>query len=414
MRVTTAFNHLLRLTGANVREVVFGKEALVVRVALSRRRLICPYCGHATASRYDTRCVDSSWRHLDLGAWSLIVRARLRRLRCPSHGVVTEGVPFARPGSGFTRDFEDLVAWCAAKMDRTACSRLLRVAWRTVGAICARVVAEEIDPGRLDELFEIGIDEISWRRRHRYITLVTDHRSGKVVWGAEGKGKRTTKRFFAELGQGRSKNLRAVSMDMAEGYASAVREKAPQAEICFDPFHVVAMATRALDEVRREAWRLLRTVDPRLARTFRHWRWVLVKNPENLTPNQQALLEAIRKDGGGLWRAYELKESLRGLFAGDLSVEEAKELLESWCERAQSSGMRAFAKVAATVRTHAEGILTGLRLGLTNARAEGINTKVRLITRRAYGFHSAAAVIALVMLACGPVTLRLPYDGMAR
>jgi transposase len=112
---------------------------------------------------------------------------------------------------------------------------------------------------------------------------------------------------------------------------------------------------------------------------------VLVKNPENLTPRQAAVLEAIRRDGGGLWRAYQLKESLRGLFAGNLSPEEARELLDRWCERAAASGMRTFASLAATVRRHAEGILAGIRLGLTNARAEALNTKVRLITRRAYG-----------------------------
>ncbi len=205
-------------------------------------------------------------------------------------------------------------------------------------------------------------------------------------------------------------------MDMAEGYRQSVRAQghAPQAEICFDPFHVVSMATRALDEVRREGWRLLRQVDPRLAKMFRGWRWVLLKNPENLSPRQAALLEAIRRDGGLLWRAYQLKEALRGIFAGDLSVEEARELLESWCERAQTSGMRAFAKLAGTVHAHIDGILAALRVGLTNARAEGINTKVRLITRRAYGFHSAEAVIALVMLTCGPVTLRLPYERLRR
>lgn len=346
----------------------------------------------------------------------LVVRARLRRLRCPAHGVVTEGVPFARPRSGFTRDFEDLVAWCAARMDKTACCRLLRVAWRTVGAVCARVVRSEIDPARLEELYEIGIDEISWRRHHRYITLVSNHRTGKVVWGGEGRGRKTADRFFDELGQERSGKLTAVSMDMAEGYRESVRAEghAPQAEICFDPFHVVAMATRALDEVRREGWRLLRQVDPRLARMFRGWRWVLLKNPENLTPRQASLLEAIRRDGGPLWRAYQLKEALREIFAGDLSPADATELLRRWCERAQTSGMRAFAKLAGTVHTHIDGILAAFRLGLTNARAEGINTKVRLITRRAYGFHSAEAVIALVMLTCGPVSLRLPHERRGR
>lgn len=412
MRVTTAFNHLLDLQGVWVRDVVFEPGAVVVGVALRRRWLACPRCDHLTPHRYDTRSVRSAWRSLDLGPWRVMVRSRLRRLRCPTHGVVTEAVPFARAGSGFTRDFEDLVAYCAAKTDRTAVHRLLRVAWRTVGAICARVVADELDPGRLEDLFEIGIDEVSWRRRHRYITVVADHPTGKIVWAHEGKGRATAERFFDELGAG-CERVRAVSLDLGPAYQEAVRHRAPQAVVCFDPFHVVALATRALDDVRRSAWRTIRAVDPSLARAFRGWRWVLLKNPENLTARQAELLDAIRSDGGVLWQAYVLKESLRSVFAGDLSGDEAAELLASWCGRAEASGLAPFRKLASTVRWHIDGIVAAVRLGLTNARSEALNTKIRLITRRAYGFHSADAVIALVMLACGPITLRLPYERRA-
>ena len=409
MRVTTALNHLLDLQGVWVRDVSFGPSAVVVSVALRRRRLVCPHCDHVTPHRYDTRSVDSAWRSLDLGPWRVVVRSRLRRLGCPAHGVVTEGVPFARPGSGFTRDFEDLVAYLAAKTDKTAVHRLLRVAWRTVGTICARVVADELDPDRLENLFEIGIDEVSWRRRHNYITVVADHHTGKLVWAAPGKGLKTAQAFFDELGA-RTQQLSAVSMDFGPAYQEAVRRRAPRATVCFDPFHLVALATRALDDVRRSAWRTIRAVSPSLARAFRGWRWVLLKNPENLTAAQARLLEGVRADDGVLWQAYVLKESLRSVFAGDLSEDEARDLLGTWCERAETSGLVPFRKLASTVRWHLEGIVASVRLDLTNARTEALNTKVRLITRRAYGFHSADAVIALVMLACGPVTLRLPHE----
>jgi transposase len=339
---------------------------------------MCPRCDHRTPHRYDTRAVDSAWRSLDLGPWRVVIRSRLRRLRCPRHGIVTEGVAFARPGSGFTRDFEDLVAYLATKTDKTATCRLVRVAWRTVGVICARVVADELDPDRLEDLFEIGIDEVSWRRRHHYLTVVADHRSGKVVWAGQGKGLRTASRFFDELGAGASK-LRAVSMDLGPAYQEAVRRRAPKATVCFDPFHVVALCTRALDEVRRSAWRQVRSVDRRLARVFRGWRWALIKNPQNLTPHQAAILEAVRADGGILWEAYVLKESLRSVFAGDLSAAEAGELLESWCERAEEGGLAPFRKLASTIRWHLDGIVASVRLGLTNARSEALNTKVRLI-----------------------------------
>ena len=191
MRVTTAFNRLLDLDGVNVTRVEFDPDAVVVTVALRRRRLVCPVCGWSTSSRYDSRPVDSVWRHLDMGRWRLEVRARLRRLWCPTHGVRTEGVPFARHGSDFTTDFESLVAWLATRTDKTAITRLVRVTWRTVGRIIGRVVGDELDPGRLDNLFVIGVDEISWRKHHKYLTLVANHATAKIVWGGEGKSART-------------------------------------------------------------------------------------------------------------------------------------------------------------------------------------------------------------------------------
>ncbi len=181
MRVTTAFNRLLDLDGVTVTKVEFTPDTAVVTVRLRRRRLVCPLCDHTTGARYDTRTAASSWRHLDLGRWRLVVRAELRRLTCPVHGQRVEAAPFARHGSRFTADFEALVAWLATKMDKTAVTRLVRIDWDTVGRICQRVVSDELDPGRLDDLFDIGVDEISWRKHHNYLTLVVNHHTDKVV-----------------------------------------------------------------------------------------------------------------------------------------------------------------------------------------------------------------------------------------
>jgi transposase len=160
MRVTAAFSRLLRLDGVWVRAVRFEPGRVVIEVALRRRRLHCPRCEFSTRHRHDLRPVDSVWRHLDLGVWRLEIRARLRRLGCPTHGVRTEGVPFARPGVGFTRDFEQLVAWLATRTDKTTITRLVRIDWDTVGRIIARVTADKLDPGRLNELYEIGIETV--------------------------------------------------------------------------------------------------------------------------------------------------------------------------------------------------------------------------------------------------------------
>jgi transposase len=162
VRATTAFSRLLRLHGVRVSTVRFEGSRVVVTVALRRRHLQCPDCAYRAKGRFDTRPVHSVWRHLDLGVWRLEVHAQLRRLWCPRHHARTEAVPFARSGSGFTRDFESLVAWLATHTDKRTITRLVRIDWRTVGRIIERVTSDELDPNRLKDLFEIGIDEVSW------------------------------------------------------------------------------------------------------------------------------------------------------------------------------------------------------------------------------------------------------------
>jgi len=413
VRVTTAFKRLLRLEGVNVTSVAFGLKVITVTVALRRRRLICPHCGHKTRWRYDTRPCPSRWRHLDLGVWRVQVEATLRRLDCPTHGVVVEAVGFARPGAHLTRDFDDLLAWLATRTDKTSIARLCRVSWRTVGRACGRVVATELDPGRLEGLFRIGVDEISWRRHHKYLTLVVDHDRGVVIWGAQGRDAKTLDGFFDELGEERSALIQAVSLDLGPAYLKSVTAEghAPQAIVCADPFHLVKLVSDALDEVRRALWNELRRLpDDRWARDFKGARWALLKNPEDLTARQADQLARIRRNRGGIWRAYEMKEQFRAILAGDLTRDQAAVLLDRWCARAQRCRLEPFIRCARTMRDRRDLILNAIEHGISNGRVEGLNTKVRLIVRRAYGFHTADAALALVMLAAGPINLSLPHE----
>jgi len=411
VRVTTLCKRLLDLGGVTVTKAEFLEGELVAEVALRRRRLVCPHCGYTTRVRYDTRTVASRWRGLDVGRRKVGVRARLRRLDCPTHGVLTEGVPFAPVASRFTTDFEDLVAFLATRTDKSTIARLCRIDWDTVGRICQRVVARGLDTDRLDSLVNIGVDEVSWRRHHRYLTLVTDHKAGKIVWGAEGKDTDTLDGFFADLGAERADQLEAVSTDMGAAFIKSAANNAVNAVRCIDPFHAVALVTNALDVERRKAWNELRQLpDQDAAKTFKGARWVLLKRPDNLSEDQSVTLRRLRNQGGAVWRAYGLKEAFRAIFAGDLDEHQTAATIDRWCAKASRSRLPAFVKVAKTIRTHRDGILTAICLGINNARAEGLNNHVRLITRRAYGFHSAAAALALVMLSCGPIELHLPHE----
>jgi transposase len=413
VRATTLLNNLLDLPRVGVSGVSFDDRRMLVEVRLRAQRLACPLCSFTTRARYDTRPVPSYWRHLDFGTATVVVFAWLRRVDCPTHGVLVEAAPFARYRSGFTRDFEDVTAFLATKTDKSTIARFLRIDWDTVGRVCERVVATELDEDRLDRLVNIGVDEISWRKHHRYLTLVTDHTRGKVVWGKAGKDTATLDAFFDDLGPDRAAAIEAVSMDMGPAYAKSVRADghAPQAVICIDPFHAVKLVGEALDVERRTAWNELRDGgDPAAAKKFKGARWALLKNPGNLTDDQAATLRKLKRRGGDVWRAYTLKEAFRAIFAGDLDTDTVAELIDRWISRASRSRLPAFVKTAKTIRKHRDGILAAIRLGINNARAEGLNSVVRLIINRARGFHSADAALSLVMLACGPITLRLPHE----
>jgi transposase len=173
----------------------------------------------------------------------------------------------------------------------------------------------------------------------------------------------------------------------------------------------VKLVGDALDVERRKAWNELRNGgDPALAKKYKGARWALLKNPDNLTDDQAGTLRRLKRRGGDVWRAYTLKEAFRAIFTGDLDPDTVTELIDRWISRASRSRLPAFVKTAKTIRKHRDGIAVAIRLGINNARVEGLNNVVRLIIRRARGFHTADAALALVMLTCGPINLQLPHE----
>jgi transposase len=406
VRVTTAFKRLLRLPGASVADVSFGAEGVIVTVHLRRRRRVCAGCGQTGRQLeiHDRRV--KRWRHLDLGASRCIIECELRRLRCRDCGIRLEPVPWARPGAAHTRDFEDVVAWLAQQMARTPICGLLRVGWDTVGRIVARVVAEHLDERRLEHLVCIGVDEISYRRHHRYLTSVADHRSGAIVWCRAGRNSATLQAFFDQLGP-RKDSIRAVSIDMSGEYQRAIREAVPQAEICFDPFHVCRLGSRATDQVRRDEWNAHERSHTATGRWVKGTRWSLLKAPERQTVNQLATLYEVQQANRALYRAFLLREELRLLYhLPDPRLAPAH--LDAWLAWASRSRLKPFVRLARTLRAHRGGILAAIRLGLSNGRLEGLNSKIRLISHRSFGFHSADALIALIYLCCTGFVIVLP------
>jgi len=291
-------------------------------------------------------------------------------------------------------------------MAKTPITGLLRIAWDTVGRIVERVIADHLDERRLDGLVCIGVDEISYRRHHRYLTTVADHRSGAIVWCAPGRNSATLAEFFDQLGD-RRHSIRAVSIDMSGEYQRAIRDAVPDAEIAFDPFHVVRLGARATDQVRRDEWNAHQRSHTPAGRWVKGTRWSLLKAPEHQTISQLAMLAEVQRENRRLYRAFLLREELRLLYhLPDPALAPAH--LDAWLAWASRSRLRPFVRLARTLRQHRAGVLAAIRLGLSNGRLEGLNSKIRLISHRSYGLHSADALIALVYLCCTRIIIDLP------
>jgi transposase len=429
VRDVSLWRALLGVETTVVERVEFDEDAdlLVAHVRpAARQRGRCGVCGRRSPG-YDPGAGRRRWRALDLGMICAVLEADAPRVVCREHGVVVASVPWARHGAGHTYAFDETVAWLATQASKSTVVELMRIAWRTVGSIITRVWADvEAHHDRLAGLRRIGIDEISYKRGHRYVMVVVDHDARRLVWAAPGRTSATVGEFFDLLGPDRCAQITHVSADGADFIDTIVADRCPDAVRVADPFHVVKWATDALDEVRRGAWNDARAqarAEPKRqrgrpradapprpgserAKALKGARYALWKNPENLTENQQVKLAWIAATDLRLYRAYLLKEGLRVVFT--LPHEAASEALDRWISWARRCRIPAFVKLQTSIVKHRSRILAAIEHHLSNGLIESTNTKIRLITRIAFGFKSPEALIALAMLSLGGHRPTLP------
>jgi transposase len=407
VRVTTAFNRMLELPGAWVREVELGERAMIVTVALRRKKPICSGCGAHGLPIKDHRV--KRWRHLDVGGVRCQVECRLRRLYCPGCGDLPEMVEWARGGARYTRDFDDLVAWLAQQMNQTQVTKLMRIGWETVGKILARVVAEKLPSGRLDGLELIGVDEVSYGADHKFLTCVANHETGGIVWATEGRNAASLQAFFDGLTPEQKASIKAVSIDMSAGYENAIRapQGVPHAQVCFDPFHVCQLGGKAADQVRRDEYNRHGRSSSGAGKWIKGTRYSLLKDTAKQTTRQLLKLAEVVMTNKPMYRAFLLYGELRYIYR--LPKEEAAERLDAWLAWASRSRLKPFVKLARTIRKHKQGVLAAIEIGISNGLLEALNSKVRLLSHRAYGFHSADALIAMIYLCCAGIQIALPH-----
>lgn len=396
----------------------------------------CPYCGKRSPG-YDTPLeAPKIWRGTDWGGIIVEIESSNRRIHCPEHGVVTAFVPWAYPGSGFTKEFDMNVAWLATYLPRSTVSTYMRIDWKTVGRCISRTL-HDIEPERsrrLNGLVNIGIDETSYKKGHKYMTVVVNHDTNTVVWASDGHGKKVLQRFYQSLTLEQLASIKVVTGDGAKWITECVNKFTPACDRCVDPFHVVEWAMQALDEVRREVWRDAYAQSQTLAREYPRGRgrpkendtnsarvaaakatadeiknsaYALGKAPENLTENQKLRVAMIAENNPLLYRAYRIKERLR-LLLKIKDPAEAEAELNKWLWWASHSRITAVINLNKKIRRHKEHILNTIRLGLSNARIEAINNKIKLIVRKAYGFRNIQNMLDMVYLVCSNLVVPLP------
>ena len=392
MRIATLLNKLLGLQGLWVRALEYqaSKRRLVLDVVPRWRRGRCGRCGRKSRRNKDRS--TRYWRQLDLFGTRTYLRYRIRRVICKRCGVVKEQVPWARWGGRFTVVFEQEVAWLGQRVDLSAAAEYFRVSWRSVRGILQRVVEQHWDEQqRLEGLRMIGVDEISYRKHHRYLTVVVDHLTGRVVWAGKDRKVKSLLRFFRKLGPERAAALEAVSMDMWEPYWVVVRKKAPQAQVIFDRFHIVKHLNQAVDETRRL---LVRTLSGQARRELKNTKFPLLKASQNRTEKDRRVLEEQVRANRPLYRAMLLRDDFMDLYTYQREGWATK-FLEGWLRRALRSRLEPMKRVARMIREHFDGVVSWVRWKISNGRLEGMNNKIRLLSHRSYGLHSAEALISV-------------------
>lgn len=396
----------------------------------------CPFC-HKSCPVYDKHSSrPTTWRGLDWGGILVEVEYQTHRIICPEHGVYVAEVPWAYPGSRFTKDFDLTVAWFASYLPRSTTSYFMRVDWETVGR-CVNRALHDLEPERsrrLDGLVNIGIDETSYKKGHKYITVIVNHDTNTVVWASEGHGKSVLEKFYKQLTPEQLSSIKVVTGDGAKWITECVNEYTPDCTRCVDSFHVVEWAMTALDEVRKDIWhdvyseyKQVKKDNPRgkgrpkkgdselvvvkaakaKADEIKGSAYALGKAPEHLTERQQFRIDLIASQNPRLYRAYLLKEQLR-LLLKMTDADEAGAELKRWLWKASHSRIPAFKDLYLKIKCHRTHILNTIRYGMSNARIEATNNKIKLIIRKAYGFRNIQNMLDMVYLVCSDIRIPLP------
>jgi transposase len=384
--------------------VGFSKELNRLDINIDFKRgatFPCPVCGDLVPV-HDT--IEKTWRHMNFFQYETYLTARTPRVKCPKDGcgVKLVKVPWARSGSGFTLLFEALAMALAREMPIKIEAAHLGEHDTRIWRIVDHYVEEARSRADFSEVTRLGIDEMSAKKGYVYIALFHDMDERRLLFATEGKDHTTVKAFIEDfkLHNGCPANVASACIDMSKAFIKGIKEELPNAEITFDPFHVIQLMNKALGKVRAEEAKLFPDV-------LKGSRYAFLKNPENLTEKQDETLVKLSNYQLKTGRAYLIKLALQDVYFAPSRLD-AEALLKSWYNWSIRSRIEQVKKVAKTVKEHWNGILAWFDSKLSNGFVEAINGLIQAAKRRARGYKTTKNLINMAYLIAGKLDFGLP------
>jgi transposase len=380
------------------------RKWIQLTVDASERTWRCPRCKQRVLVYYDRRW--STLRDLDWAKHRVVLTVPKYRVPCIQCGVMQLPTAIARAKARCTKRFERWLFVLTRTMPVSEVAKVTGVGWETVRDAEIRYIRGLLAKRDLEGIEDLGIDEVSEKSGHRYLTLVTDIRQRRVIWVGKGRDRKALKRFFRWFGPKRTRRLKRFVIDMHEPYEQEIRASCPRARIVFDHFHLAKILHQAVDDLRR---RLQRELPPEGRRFLKGQRYLLLKAKESLTSKQKVRLEELLAVNEPLSTAYILKEDFRTIFS-EMSQSGAAIALREWKERVRRSRIPELIHFLGTMARHRYGIQNYFRHRISNGLSEGFNNVVKTIKKVAYGFRDSHYFGLKILRQCGRLEGEDPWS----
>lgn len=382
MRITDPISKFLAIPGFSVVNVErMGQSEIWIELDSLSSRHRCPLC-RGPGTRYD--CVYRRIQDLPFGPTLVFLLVPVTRILCARCGVHQVRLSWTAPGARRTRRLDHMIYLMTEETTVSYAAALNSLSWDTVHRIEVRFARERLRGRFRGPYRKIGIDEVSYGKRHRYLTIVTDLERRRVIWIGKNRREETLEKFVRWLGPMRSK-VKFVVLDMHQPYINIIRRRMPRATIVFDRFHLMKLLTGAVDEVRRRVQSALPPADRKI---LKNKRYVLLANRDDLSPAKEIALRELLEVNWELSTTYLLKEDFRALFDTH-HLEVAERRFRAWAKRVRESKVPELKAFAKTLRRHWKGVMAYFRSGrLSNGLAESFNNVIATIRKKGYGYRN--------------------------